>query len=205
MSHFLTMIIGDDPEKQLAPFDENLDVPEYYSEDVSEKDKQGMMAYYSNGSFPFSDFEECYKYYGQDWNGNSWKKCDDGIWRVSTTYNPNSKWDWYLLGGRWSGRILKLKPEATSGIIGEPSWCSKSKGIDAARKGEIDLEAMKKKDISLVPYAYIKDGEWHSKGEMGWWGISTNNKPQEEWDEHFWNMFNSLPDDTMIWLYDLHI
>lgn len=98
-----------------------------------------------------------------------------------------------------------MKPGATSGIIGEPSWCSKGKGIDAALKGDIDLEAMRKDDITLVPYAFIKDGLWYSKGEMGWWGVSTNDKPKEEWEEYFWDMFNSLSDDTMIWLYDLHI
>lgn len=206
MSHFITMVIGDEPEKQLAPFDEDLEVPEYYDGEVSEGDKKRMMDYYSaQKDVSFLSFEECYKEFGENWNDNTWRKCEDGLWRVVSTYNPNSKWDWYLLGGRWSGKILRLKQGATSGIIGEPSWCSDDKGIDAAHKGDIDLEAMQKEDISLVPYAFIKDGEWHSKGDMGWWGISTNNKPEEEWDKHFWEMFYQLPDDTMIWLYDLHI
>lgn len=197
------MVVGDNPEEQLAPFDENLEVPEYYYDEVSERDKQRMMDYYSSETnVSFSSFEECYKEYGERWNGNRWRKCEDGVWRIVSTYNPKSKWDWYQLGGRWSGKYIKLKPGATSGIVGEPSWCSKGNGIDAAKKGDITPEALAD---NFVPYAYVKDGEWHGKGEMGWWCVQSNCKAQEEWEKEFWDMFNSLPDDTMIWFYDLHI
>lgn len=33
----------------------------------------------------------------------------------------NGKWDWYQIGGRWSG-YLRLKPEHTTGAIVERSW-----------------------------------------------------------------------------------
>lgn len=42
MSHFTVMVIGDDPEGQLAPFDENESVEEYCTGEVSEDDKQQM-------------------------------------------------------------------------------------------------------------------------------------------------------------------
>lgn len=58
MSHFVTMVVGDDPEKQLAPFDENLEVPEYYDGEVSEDDKMRMMNHYSAiKDMTFSSFE----------------------------------------------------------------------------------------------------------------------------------------------------
>lgn len=40
MSHFVVMVIGDNPEQQLAPYDENLEVPEYCDGEVSDADKK---------------------------------------------------------------------------------------------------------------------------------------------------------------------
>lgn len=61
MSHFVVMVIGDNPEQQLAPYDENLEVPEYLVEEVSEHDKQRMLDYYNeNREKPYTDFDKCY-------------------------------------------------------------------------------------------------------------------------------------------------
>lgn len=49
--------------------------------------------------------------------------------------NPNAKWDWFQIGGRWTG-FLKLKPGAEGGT-GEPGW------VDCARKGDVDWEGMR--------------------------------------------------------------
>ena len=38
MSHFVVMVIGDNPGKQLEPFDENIEVAEYERRIVSEED-----------------------------------------------------------------------------------------------------------------------------------------------------------------------
>lgn len=62
--------------------------------------------------------------------------------------NPNAKWDWYSIGGRWSG-MLKLKPGAT-GEHGEPGLGALLSGntqqnpeyVDAAYKRDIDIQAM---------------------------------------------------------------
>lgn len=121
MSHFTVMVIGDDPEEQLAPFDENTPVDEYCTGEVPEEDKRQMMDFYKKERHSrFRSFEGCYKRYGEDWNGNRWRKGGDGIWREFSTYNPDSKWDWYVLGGRWSGVYIRLKEGATSGVKGEP-------------------------------------------------------------------------------------
>ena len=58
--------------------------------------------------------------------------------------NPNGKWDWFEVGGRYTGS-LKTKPNKT-GITGKPGldtpiakdgWC------DQALKGDIDFEGMR--------------------------------------------------------------
>lgn len=59
--------------------------------------------------------------------------------------NPNSKWDWYQVGGRWSGS-LKLK-EGAVGAIGERSWANagevlEQNAVDSALAGDVDWAAM---------------------------------------------------------------
>lgn len=206
MSHFVVMVIGDNPEQQLAPYAENLEVPEYLVEEVSEHDKQRMLDYYNeNCEKPYTDFDKCYADNGEDWDGNRLRKNENGIWCEYSTYNPNSQWDWYLLGGRWSGSHFKLKPGAKSGVLGEPSWTNPTnRGYDAALKGDIDFTATTKEQFA--PYAMVKDGQWYAKGKMGWWGVTTQAYcSDDEWRDKVWELVQSLPDDTLISFYDCHI
>lgn len=291
MSHFAVMVIGDYPEDQLAPFDETMEVEEYSTGEVSEEDKQEMSDYYrKEHKAEFGSFDECYECYGKDWNSGRWRKDENGIWREYSTYNPDAKWDWYVLGGRWSGAFIRLKEGATSGVKGEPGAFDNEPGYDAARKRDIDFEAIRregeqrgrlyyreiaakcggtipKPDIlwpdlftddryaglsieekreiyhaqeavriwdaagfdtiigpqiedfqctedeyalrransAFVPYAVVNDFEWNGRGDMGWWGVSANECPADEWNAKVWDMVNALPDDTLISFYDCHI
>lgn len=291
MSHFTVMVIGNDPDGQLEKYSENLEVEEYEDGEVSETDKQNMLDYYAKKGHIFTSFSECYANFGQKWNGNSCREDEDGVWRRYSTYNPDSKWDWYVLGGRWSGKLIRLKPGATSGVSGEAGAFENKTGIDAALKGDIDFDAIRKekeenarkhyqeivakcggsipklelfwKTIldgkefahlsidakrtlyheqdsikrwkeavinndffgpqledyqytedefanrcllnTFIPYAFVINGEWYGSGEMGWWGISSNEMPEDEWQNKVWEMLNALPDDMLISFYDCHI
>lgn len=292
MSHFTVMVIGDDPEKQLSPFDESLESPLRCTGEVSDEEKNDMIEYYKDPQRGGIDlpFDELYKLKGEDWNGGQFKK-DAGVWKSYTSYNENSKWDWYQMGGRWSG-FLKLK-EGAKGENGERSWANKNEPAkagwaDAALKKDIDFEGMKNeaaeiagkewdkanevlKDLpvseswesirrrytkndtdftdidkarseynsqprvvacyqrldfgyppenfaisreeyiqnarngAISTFAMLKYGEWIEKGEMGWFGMARNEKNQNEWDKYFSDTIDSLPDDTMISIYDCHI
>ena len=64
-------------------------------------------------------------------------------------YNPNAKWDWYSMGGRWSG-FFKLK-DGSKPILGRPGVFNNDpedfgEGIraDQALKGDIDFDGMRK-------------------------------------------------------------
>lgn len=291
MSHFVVMVIGDNPGNQLEPFDENIEVDEYERRIVSEEDKKEMLDYYKKHHYTFSSFDECYEHLGGKWDGNRCRKGEDGIWREYSTYNPKSKWDWYVLGGRWSGDYLRLKPDATSGIKGESGIGDNEPGYDAALKKDIDFDIIRKEarergakyyqeivakcggtiphleihwdtilnspqyahlDIeekrklyhdqeavkiwdglnieipfsgpsledfqctveefaqrnvasSFIPYAFVMDSKWYGRGDMGWWAISTNEIPVEEWQKKVWDLVNALPDDTLISFFDCHI
>lgn len=62
-----------------------------------------------DSSSPYAEFEENEDGYDDKIMGKK------GFW-----HNPNAKWDWYQIGGRWSG-FLKLK-ENKYGELGQRSW-----------------------------------------------------------------------------------
>lgn len=237
----------------------------------------------------------------------------DELVQVVRRTNPNPKWDWHQLGGRWSG-FLRLKPEYSEAVgharalekrgkevpdtlqakianikMGERSWANASEAltrdrVDAAPKYAIDFDRMVNEHLSQVmpqfdecqriingrtwltwtemrtkhegdieaartafheqsvyqdlnagplnrhfffdwdklkmtrdeyiaeqslvavsTFAMIKDGQWFEKGEMGWFGMSANDKAQAEWSGTLLEAINSVPEDTIISIYDCHI
>lgn len=206
--------------------------------------------------------------YFEEWCGYEEHNGNWGYWS-----NPNAFYDWYQIGGRWSG-YFKLK-KGRKGDYGELSWTNKEEDrrkdyCDSCLKGDVDVEGMLKdqekksaelydrvykivgnfddwksfdqfenKDDyhaqrvqkllnkeglyldplqfkvsreeyiknnrmnSLIPYGYFHEGEYISHGDMGWWGISNNEK--DNWDNEFMDWWNSLPDDTSVTIVDCHI
>ena len=290
MSHFVVLVIGGDVEGQLAPFDENLRVEEYENY-LTDEDVTRMKEYYEKQGEDVSTTEKLLKFM-PEWNGGEGGVSEDGRLFYLSTYNPNSKWDWYQIGGRWSG-YFRLK-DGAAGILGEesaiatldpdhvspdgekfadivlkrdidfesertaarvraeklfdewekitngvtvPTWASirdkHPDNIDAARDEYHSIpvikELMKNRlvgffedpaevfgvgreayiqsevDSIYVPYSILKDGKWYAKGEMGWWGMSTDDMTQAEWNANVRKMFDELPDDTVITVVDCHI
>lgn len=132
-------------------------IPEGWVEvDVPIKDIESFREYvefYFNERFFVNseddlDMDDTHKYgYGLlDENGE--------VLKVVNRTNPNRKWDWYEIGGRWAGS-LPIKPEYQSEYIGsEPnfSWGwntdERRKVVeqlkqDSALKGHIDFQSIK--------------------------------------------------------------
>ena len=85
---------------------------------------------------------------------------DDG--QPISTYNPDSKWDWYVIGGRWDGWIndKETSRESISDNTATTEWA-------IAR--------------NKIPHAIVTpDGEWLEHGQIGWFAaLLTEN---ENWD-----------------------
>lgn len=232
MSHYSVIVIGPDHEAQLAPYNENL-----------------------------PDVE-------------------------------NAKWDWYSVGGRWTGYFkVKKNPKYPDDVlVGEPGVFNNQPNnngwADQLRKCDIDVEGMQRKtrqdaekeydevyefvkdcpkastwnqmceqfkkdgiDVArkyyheqafvkalakskhdpfldcgvkryqcsrdefvhravsgvLVPFAVVWEGKWYEKGEMGWFGAVRDEKKSEDWNKEFFEMFSSLPGDTLVTMVDAHI
>lgn len=162
------MVVGENPEDQLAPYQENNmgDCPQEYLEfdveveaaEIATRAQELRDEKKEDGSpkFPryaeISDEEVLKDYYGGEKN-------EDGDWGYWS--NPNSRWDWYQIGGRWAG-MLKLKEGAT-GEKGEQSWMQRMSGTpypegraDQAYKGDIDVEGMRAEAVKEAEERWAK-------------------------------------------------
>jgi len=289
MSHFTVLIIGDNPEEQLEPFHEfeSTGIDEYVQEiDITEAVLEKGLSYYGLEERVVSDesqidVEGDHKYgYAIVQNGELVKAID--------RTNPNAKWDWYQLGGRWRGYFQPKR--GRHGLTGEAgvfeNGLMSPHGVDSARKGDIDFEAMREeagrhaaayydrfwllvgdqplpnwtkirerhgknidkareeyqnhpvskildnseefkndflfRDIMemaetrgdyiehakrsrVVTFAVLYNGQWYERGEMGWWGMVSNEKEAHEWENEFYKLLEGLSDDTLLSIYDCHI
>ena len=101
-----------------------------------------------------------------------------------STYNPDSKWDWWVIGGRWDGWLLDHETS------GEQVAANMTTTEDALARGKI-------------PHAIITpDGAWHEHGRMGWWAtLITEN---ENWDTDARQLLATYPGHQFLIL-DAHI
>ena len=157
MSHFTVAVItegmptAEKIRKALAPFQENNmgDCPKEYMEFVSVT-KQCKRDYSEEGEATKIKYPTL-KEYIEGYCGYSYdnEKKDYGYWE-----NPNAKWDWYQVGGRWAGRLV-VASDCMNCDIGEKSWgygstdpyatIGRYKKVDAARiKDLVFLDCHKK-------------------------------------------------------------
>lgn len=221
-----------------------------------------------------------------------WIESDEkgNITRVTQRTNPNPKWDWYVVGGRWSGYfpvkdgaqgklgepgVFRNTPEASTAdslrwgdvdierarqeardqahqdfdgweecftehgkaqswkeILGDTLEKGTRKNVDAAResyRAQATIQAYYKKNPhfwmcpvdtfghdrdayvqgkvnqALVPFAVLKDGEWYQRGDMGWWGMVSDEKDPDEWAKQVSTLLDSLDPDTLVTIVDCHI
>jgi hypothetical protein len=77
--------------------------------------------------------------------------------------NSNARWDWYELGGRWTGHLkLKEGAPALDATSGEPGVLTEAntdpRKADMARVKDVDWEGMRKERAERAVAAY--DGYW---------------------------------------------
>lgn len=125
---------------------------------------------------------------GEDEDGNQNKNGLDDEGNQWSTYNPNSKWDWWTIGGRWAGLLNN-----TAGRKAE-----KYNGKDILRRRDLRQPES--------TFAYLtKDGEWVEKGQMGWFGMASNEQDQELWDKAMAEYLLTVPGEDWLVLVDCHI
>lgn len=209
---------------------------------------------------PLKEFyQHDFDYFMKDWAG--YDERDAQMGRYGYWENPNAKWDWYQIGGRFAG-LLKLKEGAASGIKGERSWTNEEtvipkNQVDSAKVKDIDFSMDEKeykenvrfwelvvegsapknsdeeeliKQVFYKPEFYTKryqnkehfakeastfgtyavitpDGIWHAKGEMGWFGMSSETDEEAtDWGQSFKETFIDNADpEWRLTVVDCHI
>lgn len=113
----------------------------------------------------------------EDYNGYEQNPEDPNEYGYWT--NPNAKWDWYTIGGRWHKK-LKLKP-GKKGFVGKPSLLMDMSDFpqtedyaDQAYYGDIDWDEMQK----MTPEEEAKCRRF--------WEIATEEKPAITEEEKEW-------------------
>ena len=148
MSHFTVLVIGPDVEGQLEPYNEAIQVAPYRK---YEMDTAWLYKFYAgqNEGRPEPSLEELAAFLNEEWqdDGVEYGVDEMGLYSMST-YNPDSRWDWYTVGGRWRG-FFKLKQlamdRATEARLGEPGVFGNDPVYDADEvlRGDVDAEAMR--------------------------------------------------------------
>lgn len=281
MSHFAVIVFGDDVDGQLAPYSEHIQVEPYFCEDDGEWILEWGRKEAAKKGIENPTLEQMAAAISSE--GEQYEVRDGKLGHIST-YNPRSKWDWYLTGGRWTG-YFPLKP-GCDGEVGEPgimtepakpgyadiarlkdidierarneaareaneyfeiwkriverhgrpeSWSSISgsgisvekarelynaqPAIEAARKARLGFmkcpverfgfdqaaHAASAADHALVPFAFVKNGKWFERGEMGWFGCVSNETDKATWEAFFHKTLRELGPDTLLTLVDCHI
>ncbi len=71
-------------------------------------------------------------------------------------------------------------------------------------KDRDDLIAKNSEEF-LRPFAFIKEGVWHNRGETGEWTPLLSEEESNSWSSVFNAMYDSLPPDTLLTIVDCHI
>ncbi len=111
-----------------------------------------------------------------------------------STYNPDSKWDWYRIGGRWDGWITANEQSSDNGY-------NLGRRHESIENNIATTEEALKRDV--IPHAIITpDEQWHERGEMGWWAILRTEN--ENWDQQARGILSDHPGCRIVIL-DAHI
>jgi hypothetical protein len=299
LSHFVVVTVTETPdevEKVLAPFDEELEVEPYkeYIEKPNDEWERHLKLLEEHPEDRDEHDSDIVSFLSSWYESPvTMEDSPDGtkLYSYLSTSNPNSKWDWWVIGGRWSG-FFKVKPgengiqgNRTSFSFDEPLAAADPSWADQVRKEQVDFNTMRAhavqeaneeftkyeetieglplpqrweeiriasptievarevyneqpyikalrnskefwdvftdpidtygvgrekfveraKNRAGIPYAIVSEGVWRQKGQMGWWGMSTDEMGQDEWNELIQKFYDQLPAKALLTAVDCHI
>lgn len=220
MSHFKLFVVGEDIETLLEPYNEN-DRSEFVDQtdevtkewelyQQAQKDEGKPSEYDSVASFADD-------YYG-------YEEVDG---KFGYYANPNAKWDWWEVGGRYSDYLInKRGAEGNSFQVKDidfdamakrnaesaaESWESAQKENEALRNFMYGITPGMTKEqyiasrTSVSAFAFLMGDKWVEKGEMGWFGIVTDEKEATDWSAQMTDFIKALDPEETLTVVDCHI
>lgn len=217
-SYFSLLVVGEDWQEQLAPYDETQEVAPYMRE-----------CNYCDAP----SRAECIFCYG------------DGAYL--STAPPDSKFDYHAVGGRWAEffhvknpedyRPVKRRRKGSRGLNqarkGDVDWdvvwehrrelargvvanaASEAAGLRASGDDEESVASLMKLRYDVRPgddettylarlgihtHALLADGIWQ---ELGLWG-PLEDHIERKWQDTWWRFVQALPDDAVLTILDCH-
>jgi len=99
--------------------------------------------------------------------------------KVYRKTNPNAKWDWWTVGGRWAGLF-----------DGET--------IVQKKRFVYNIE-------EHATFAFLYNDEWIERGQVGWWGMVSDESTEEDWFASVKKIYDAIPEDHYLTVVDCHI
>ncbi len=162
--------------RALAPFNEHLEV-EPYRVHLDRGDIARMKAHFS---IPSADADTLATLM-RAWTGQEGGVDETGLYRVST-FNPDGRYDWYEIGGRWDGSV----PGSVGNVIRSESLAL--------------LPSLQ----AHLPYALVTpDGEWIEHEQFPFVKSSNENAEDSQWLAQVSNILRRWPDHLVVCV-DVH-
>lgn len=197
-----------DLEEIMAPYDEGLQVEPYPDVEYTPEQIRELREDYTLAP-EVSDEELLHLVVGGDL-----RKSSDGNWHSWTTYNPNSEWDYWVVGGRWH---LSLPGDQNMARFKDLDYSARREAArakateatdnyDSESSGGLTRDALVHAAVNSVgvPAAIVDlDGKWH-EGDLGIFA-PLSDPGAVAWSKAYWEFANALPEDAWVTVVDIHI
>lgn len=228
MSHFtlttLTTYEGNEEELEelLEPYYEQIENDSPYAEFVDKTDEvqNGWDALIADktpnelevrnnvGVLEYKTMEEYAREY------HNYIQNEDGRWGYMA--NPNAKWDWWVIGGRWKDSLLhKDGTRCDTCQLKNIDWEGmKQMHVEDAKKHNAGLPEGSpdffKADETPTPFRTFAiltpENEWLEPGEMGWFGSSSEtDDSRKEYNDKFDKILAEADQDLWLTIINCHI
>lgn len=131
---------------------------------------------------------------------------------VYSTYNPDSKWDWWVIGGRWEEEYATRQGEDVSKLITAAEEALAKVTAGESMRPPMEGSPFEDKDRLLpwwFPYSVVIPSEdtyeWVSQGNMLYFGLRNDTLSEEQWIKESLATLKALPEGTKIYYVDFHI
>lgn len=172
MTHYVGLVVAEtqaEIDALCAPFGEGMKVTPYEGEVYTDETLASMARHYGCAATPEALLPRM-----RDWSGAP-GVIRDGQLVQMTTYNTASRWDWYVVGGGWSGQVP-----------GE--HCLASEVREHFQK--------------YLPKHLVDSDGWHTDERVGWFGTS---RPEEGADPAIVAKKLAEHANKTVWVVDFHI
>lgn len=205
--HFIGLCFGNDWENNIIPYCETEETDSYIEYTKLEAIQQAKRMHQKRYNYAKQQLED--NSYNIEFYQNILTKgnelSDEEAWEIAKTweyeidendnllskYNPNAKWDWYQVGGRWANELI-LKERTVNGDLIT---------TDQAEMSEIDWDCMFEQ--KRIPFCFVTiEGEWLECGDVG---LVDNKYDYDQWYEIFIDYIKTLKEDDLVTVIDFHI